>query len=48
MRKIEMRLQQIELCQQNYNKLMTTYRDKTPLCLRWLDRRYQTISMASS
>ena len=48
MRKIEMRLQQIELCQQNYNKLMATYRDKTPLCLRWLDRRYQTISMASS
>jgi len=46
--KIEMRLQQIELCQQNYNKLMATYRDKTPLCLRWLDRRYQTISMASN
>ena len=48
MRKIEMRLQQIELAQHNYNKLMATYRDKTPLCLRWLDRRYQTISMQSS
>mgnify|MGYP000020267138 FL=1 len=45
---IEMRLQQIELCQQNYNKLMQTYRNKDPLCLRWLDRRYQTISMASN
>jgi len=48
MRKIEMRLQQIELAQHNYNKLMATYRDKTPLSLRWLDRRYQTISMQSS
>ena len=48
MRSIEMRIQQIELCQTNYNKLMTTYRDKTPLCLRWLDRRYQTISMQTN
>ena len=48
MRKIEMRLQQIELAQHNYNKLMATYRDRTPLSLRWLDRRYQTISMQSS
>ena len=48
MRKIEMRLQTIELAQHNYNKLMATYRDKTPLCLRWLDRRYQTISMSTT
>ena len=48
MRKIEMRLQQIELAQHNYNKLMNIYRDKIPLSLRWLDRRYQTISMQSS
>ena len=47
-RKVEMRIQQIELCQANYNKLMATYRDKTPLCIRWLDRRYQTISMQST
>ena len=47
-RRIELRLQQIELAQHNYNKLMATYRSSTPISLRWLDRRYQTISMQAN
>ena len=47
-RRIELRLQQIELAQHNYNKLMSAYRSGTPISLRWLDRRYQTISMQAN
>ena len=47
-RRIELRLQQIELAQHNYNNLMATYRSSTPISLRWLDRRYQTISMQAN
>jgi hypothetical protein len=48
MRRIELRLQQIELAQHNYNKVMSTYKNATPISLRWLDRRYQTISMQAN
>ena len=48
MRRIELRLQQIELAQVNYNKMMNIYKGSTPISLRWLDRRYQTISMQAN
>ena len=48
MRRIELRLQQIELAQVNYNKMMNIHKGSTPISLRWLDRRYQTISMQAN
>ena len=48
MRRIELRLQQLELAQVNYNKMMNIYKGSIPISLRWMDRRYQTISMQAN